>query len=185
MLYDSPMTTYISLLRGINLGAHYKIKMPDLTVLYESLGLTNVQTYVQSGNVVFTSEETDRARLEETIKAKIEEVYGYNVPVLVLAADELRRIAQANPFLTERNADPAHLHVTFLAHPPDDERVRGFVPPMSGEDEFILVGSAIYLFCPNGYGRTKLTNNLFENKLKVAATTRNWRTVGTLVEMVA
>ncbi len=179
------MTTYISLLRGINLGAHYKIKMPDLTVLYESLGLTNVQTYVQSGNVVFTSEETDRARLEEAIKAKIEEAYGYNVPVLVLAADELRRVAQANPFLTERNADPTHLHVTFLAHPPDDERVRGFVPPMSGEDEFILVGSAIYLFCPKGYGRTKLTNNLFENKLKVAATTRNWRTVGTLVEMVA
>ncbi|HNB51237.1 MAG TPA: DUF1697 domain-containing protein [Anaerolineales bacterium] len=179
------MTTYISLLRGINLGAHYKIKMPDLTALYESLGLTNVQTYVQSGNVVFTSEETDHARLEEAIKAKIEEVYGYNVPILVLAAEELRRIAQANPFLTERNANPAHLHVTFLAAPPDAERVRGFVPPKSGEDEFILAGRAIYLLCPNGYGQTKLTNNLFENKWKVQATTRNWRTVSALVEMVS
>lgn len=183
-MYDSDMTTYISLLRGINLGAHYKIKMPDLTALYESLGLTDVKTYLQSGNVVFTHEESDHTRLAETIKAKIEEVYGYNVPILVLDADELRHIAHSNPFLTERPADPAHLHATFLAHPPNDERVRGFVPPKSGEDEFILVGSVIYLLCPNGYGQTKLTNNLFENKLKVQGTTRNWRTVSALVEMV-
>ncbi|MCB9134737.1 MAG: DUF1697 domain-containing protein [Anaerolineales bacterium] len=179
------MPTYISLLRGINLGAHYKIKMPALTALYETLGLANVQTYLQSGNVVFTSEETDRTHLEKAIKAKIEEAYGYDVLVLVLDANELIRVSQANPFLTERNEDPNSLYVTFLAHPPDEERVQGFVPPKSGEDEFILVGSVIYVFCPNGYGRTKLTNNLFENKLKVQATTRNWRTVSALVEMVS
>lgn len=126
------MTIYISLLRGINLGAHYKIKMPDLTALYEwpderpNLRPKRERRFHQRGN-------GSRARLEEAIKAKIEEVYGYNVPVLVLAADELRRIAQANPFLTERNADPAHLHVTFLAHPPDEARApAGRIPDERG-----------------------------------------------------
>ncbi len=177
------MHTYLSLLRGINLGSHYKINMADLRALYESLEFTNVQTYVQSGNVIFDSSETDRAQLAESIKGKITEVYGYTVPILIVDAQALMQVFASNPFLTQRNENPSSLHATFLAHPPSEEVVRGFVPPKSGEDEFILAGSVIYVFCPNGYGRTKLTNNLFENKLKVPATTRNWNTMNALAQM--
>ena len=177
------MNTYISMLRGINLGSHNKIPMAKLRSLYESLGCVNVQTYIQSGNVVFDSLETDRAQLAESIKAKISEVFGYSVPVFIVDAKDLEQVIQSNPFLTQRNEDPTKLHITFLQHLVSDEVVHHFVGPKSGNDEFIIDKQVVYIFCPDGYGRTKLTNNLFEQKLKVPATTRNWNTVNALYQM--
>jgi len=171
------------MLRGINVSGQKKIRMADLRSLYESLGLLNVQTYVQSGNVVFDSAETDRAKLSEMIEAKIMVSYGFSVPVFIVDVAHLEQVIQTNPFTRQRNEDPAKLHVTFLQRPPLDEKLRAFVSPKSGDDEYFIGAQVVFLFCPDGYGRTKLTNNLFEQKLKVPATTRNWNTVNALVQM--
>ncbi|GAA0893482.1 DUF1697 domain-containing protein [Fulvivirga kasyanovii] len=177
------MQTYIAILRGINVSGTKKIKMDDLRTKLTDFGFEKVRTYIQSGNIVFDYKETDPLTLAKQLEQKIMDDYGYEVPVVVTGAEELKQVIDSNPFLIGRSEDPAKLHVTFLAEPPADENVMkiddsGFLP-----DEFKIIGESIYLFCPNGYGRTKLTNNFFESKLKVTATTRNWKTVNTLLNM--
>ncbi len=105
------MQTYISMLRGINVSGQKKIRMADLKSLYESLGLENVQTYVQSGNVVFDSPEKDTAKLTKSIEAQIEKVYGFSVPVLIRTADDFRRVIESHPFARE---EAARVLVTFF-----------------------------------------------------------------------
>ena len=178
------MNTYISLLRGINVSGRNKIKMAELHSLYESLKFSDVRSYLQSGNVVFTSAETDRSAIARSIEAAIVDAYGYAVTIFVLDRADLEHTFTANPFLTGRSEDPAKLHVTFLADNPSPEMLDKLVPPANTSDEFHIDGERIYLFCPNGYGRTKLSNAFFERKLKVAATTRNWKTVTALHDMV-
>ena len=173
-------TRYVALLRGINLGARNKIGMADLRALVAGLGAEDVETYVQSGNVVFTSvpsEDTFASRLEEGIRRE----HGHAVAVLVRTGAELARLVAANPFL-EAGKDPASLHVTFLTEAAGRTRLEA---PDHGDDEFRVVGREIYLHCPNGYGRSKLSNAFFEKKLGVIATTRNWRTVTTLAELAS
>ncbi len=177
------MNTYISLLRGINVGGHKKIKMAELRSLYESLGFSDVRSYLQSGNVVFTSAETDRSTMAHSIETAIADAYSFAVTLFVLDAADLKQTFIANPFLTGRSEDPAKLYVTFLADSPLPEALDNFVPPANTSDEFYIDGDRIYLFCPNGYGRTKLSNAFFERKLKVPATTRNWKTVSALYDM--
>jgi len=178
------MNTYISLLRGINVSGHNKIKMAALRSLYESLGFSDVRSYLQSGNVVFTSAETDRSAIARSIEAAIADAYGYAVTIFVLGAADLEQVFTGNPFLAGRSEDPARLHVTFLADSPSPEMLDNLVPPANASDEFHIDGAYVYLFCPNGYGRTKLSNAFFERKLKVAATTRSWKTVTALHDMV-
>ena len=180
MLYDSGMKTFISLLRGINVSGQKKIKMADLRSLYESLELANVQTYVQSGNVVFDSAETDREHLAEQIEAKISEVYGYFVNVFILTPADFQRVLAANPFAVQ---DPTKLMVTFLKHAPSVTAIQEIQVPVSGRDEHAFGEQEIFIFCPDGFGRSKLDNNMWERKLKIPATTRNWKTVNTLYEM--
>jgi uncharacterized protein (DUF1697 family) len=177
------MNTFISMLRGINVSGQKKIRMVELQLLYESLDLLNVKTYVQSGNVVFDSAEQDAAKVAGLIGTKIEQVFGCSVPVLIRGTNDFQRIVNGNPFLIERNEDPTKLHVTFLYDPPSESKLSGLEIPNNETGEFFVGEQEIFLFCPDGYGKTKLSNNFFERKLGVSATTRNWKTVNALLEM--
>ncbi len=178
------MTTYAALLRGINLGSHAKIKMPALRQVFLDLGHADVQTYLQSGNVVFTSDDEDADTLATAIERRIKHDLDLTVPVLLRSQAELAEVVANNPFLKQQ-ADPATLHVTFLADEPDRERVAGIDPAFGEPDAFSIVGRELYLVCPSGYGRTKLNNNFFERRLKVGATTRNWKTVTKLHDLTS
>jgi uncharacterized protein (DUF1697 family) len=179
------MNTFVSMLRGINVSGHNKIGMTDLKYLYETLNLRNVITYVQSGNVVFDASEKDASKLSSLIESNILKSFGFSVPVVIRTANDLHKIINNNPFLAGRNEDPTKLHVTFLSSSPSKSDLTKLPASPNDSDEFILSGKEIYVFCPNGYGRTKLNNNLFEKKLNTAATTRNWNTVSTLYKMAS
>jgi uncharacterized protein (DUF1697 family) len=177
------MKTYIALLRGINLGAHNKVPMAGLRALFDALGAEDVATYVQSGNVVFKSADATE-KLTRAIERKIHRDLGLSVTVLVLTRPQLTKVLGGNPFAKSKK-EAAKLHVTFLAEKPARAKVSKLDPERSKPDEFRLVGQQIYLRCPNGYGRTKLTNAYFEKQLGVAATTRNWKTVTKLGELAS
>lgn len=176
------MMTYISLLRGINVGGHKKIKMADLRRLYEQLGLSGVQSYVQSGNVVFNSANTDRAELKQQIESAIEAAYHFYVPVLLRTAVELRAIVAANPFSAEVD-DNKHQYVLFLDRLPTADELANVTLPANTNDHFVPLGDALVVHYANGAGRSKLTTNFFERKLGIAGTARNWRTVNNLAVM--
>jgi len=177
------MKTYISILRGINVSGSKKIKMTDLKALYEKLGFQDVQTYIQSGNVIFKNKKADKLAIKNKIEFEILDQYGFAVPVMVLVIQELNDVFANNPFANKRMEDISKLHVTFLEKTPKNELLSNILNIQKSSDEFIIKEKAIYLFCPNGYGRTKLTNTFFEKKLKTTATTRNWKTLCKLVEL--
>ena len=177
------MNTYISILRGINVSGHRMIKMKALQELYERMGFRNVRTYIQSGNVVFDHEPTETVKLEKEISGKILSTFGFEVPVIVLTKTELSAISTQNAFIGNRNEDISKLHVTVLSGQPEKQLAEHIGEGAYLPDEFYIHGRAVYLFCPNGYGNTKLSNTFFEKKLKVLATTRNWKTVLELLKM--
>jgi uncharacterized protein (DUF1697 family) len=175
------MTTYISILRGINVSGHRMIKMDALRQLFADLGFQNIQTYIQSGNIVFQDKKTDQRKLEKKIAKAITDKFSFDVPVIVKEFDELKQILSDNPFLTDNTKDTAHLHITFLADKPDQVNFDKIKDRQYQADEFHLVDKAIYLYCPNSYSNSKLTNSFFETKLKVTTTTRNWKTTNELL----
>lgn len=177
------MTTYISILRGINLGGHKTIKMDVLKKLFADIGCANIQTYIQSGNVVYQFKKTDTKKLDTLIKKEIEKQFGFEVPVITLLYEELKKIASANPFLSDKSKDTSFFHVTFLAEKPQTVNIDKIKSEHYQPDQFQSIDKAIYLYCPYGYGNTKLSNNFFESKLKVAATTRNWKTTNELISL--
>lgn len=176
------MQTYISLLRGINVSGQKKIKMADLKAMYLNLGFENVITYIQSGNVLFKAQKTSAAKLGLLIKEAIQKTFGFDVPVLVIDEKEFKAMELANPY---RDSDVEHkfLGLTFLAEVPDQERVIELKKLDFPGEEFEVIGRVIYLSCPNGFGRSKLSNNFFESKLKVKATSRNLRSTRKLIEL--
>lgn len=175
------MKTYISILRGINIGGHKMIKMEILRQLYVSLGFEDVRSYIQSGNVIFRTLETEAQILEKTISEKIILTFGFEVRVLVLTADELRNALENNPFITNQLKDPKKMHLTFLSAIPKKTYLDSVSRSDYAPDEFWHSGRIIYVHCPTGYGNTKLTTNFFENKLKLAATSRNLKTATELL----
>ena len=175
--------TYVALLRGINLGGRNRLSMPELRTLFEGLGAEDVATYVQSGNVIFKSADVT-AQLIEAIEKRIRHDLGLSVSVLLRTQPQLAKVLADNPFAKD-GKEPAKLHVTFLAKRPDRARVRELDPERAEPDKFHFVGQEVYLHCPNGYGRSKLTNAYFEKELGVAATTRNWKTVTKLAELAS
>lgn len=177
------MTTYISILRGINVTGHNKLPMTDLKKLYGDLKLKNPVTYIQSGNVLFQSEERDKSAMAKKITKGISNKYGYDVPVLILTVQEIAAIIKNNPFPKKKGIDTNKLHVTFLEMKPQKENADKIDNRLFDPDQFMIIEKTVYLYCPDGYGRTKLNNNFFENKLKVTATTRNWRTVNELLKI--
>jgi uncharacterized protein (DUF1697 family) len=177
------MNTFISLLRGINVSGQNRIRMPDLRGLYNSLSLVNVETYVQSGNVVFDCGEKEATQLAKIIEVEIARSLGLSVKVILRNKDLFKQTIDRNPFVNQRNEDREKLYVTFLSELPSELALSKLPAPASTTDEFRISGLEIYLFCPNGYGRTKLSNAYFERMLNVSATTRNWKTMRALHEI--
>jgi uncharacterized protein (DUF1697 family) len=176
------MAIYISLLRGINVSGQKKIKMADLKNMYEELGFSEVVTYIQSGNVLFSTKPAPEKALERKIKKAILDAFGYDVPVLVLTYETLERLAVKNPYSPEAT-DLKLLHMTLLSKPPEAAVMEAVQRLEYPGESFKITPEVVYLHLPNGYGRTKLNNNFFEAKLKVSATTRNLKTINKLLEL--
>ena len=157
------------------------IKMEALRQLYVSLGYDDVQSYIQSGNVIFRTSETDVQILEKTISEKILLTFGFDVQVLALTVDELRDALENNPFVADALKDSKKMHLTFLSAIPENSLWSSISPSDYAPDEFVHSGRIIYVHCPTGYGNTKLTTNFFEGKLKLSATSRNLKTATELL----
>jgi len=176
------MKKFVALLRGINVSGQKQIKMPDLKTLSEDLGFTKVQTYIQSGNVIFSAREKSNKKLEDKISSAIKSKFGFDVQVIVVTPEEIEYVIQNNPFIKKKK-DLEKLYVTFLSENLPAENIKKLNAVDYSPEEYIIDGRYIYLFVPNGYGKAKLNNNLFENKFKVFGTTRNWKTVNKLFEL--
>lgn len=172
----------IALLRGINVGGKNKLKMADLRDSLTAAGLADVRTYIQSGNICFRSNETP-AKLEALIQRTILQDFGFDVPTLVRPQSFLKKLIDSSPYC--ENGVPSHdvkeLHATILAKKPTTKSVAALKELST--DDFEIIGNVIYLRCPNGYSKTKLTNGFIERKLGSQATTRNWKTICTIAEM--
>lgn len=169
---------YIALLRGINLGKYRKIRMANLRQLFERMGYTNVQTYIQTGNVIFcTAQENTQGELQKHIQEAIQAQFGFDVPTVVLTHSEMEKVAHNNPFLLQNNelADE-RLHISFLHTTPSEECKLSISKKQFPPDKYILHNHVVYIFCTATYSQSKLGNTFFENNLKVKATTRNWKT---------
>ncbi len=177
------MTIYIAMLRGINVGGQKIVKMEKLRASFEKLGFRRVRTYVQSGNVIFEAAKASSNRLSKIIEEKILSDFGFSVPVVLRTSDEMKKIVNDNSFAKEKGIDHSKLHVTFFSELPRKDALEMLDGLNAFPDQFRGANREVYLYCPNGYGRTKLSNTAFERLLSVEATTRNWKTVNTLVEM--
>ncbi|WP_028893062.1 DUF1697 domain-containing protein [Tenacibaculum sp. 47A_GOM-205m] len=170
------MKRYIVILRGINVSGKNKLPMAELRDILNELGFQNIQTYIQSGNVILDSEEAKETvcqKVKEAIAAK----FGYDVPVLARTPEEWKKALDNYPFLQENEKIVAF---AFLDGIPNETVIE-----VSGinDDEYLVADDVVYLYCPSGFGRTKLTNNVIEKKLKVTATTRNLKTTIKLLEL--
>jgi uncharacterized protein (DUF1697 family) len=157
--------------------------METLKKIYAGLGLADVQSYIQSGNIVFRTKESDPARIGAKIQAAIKKESSFDVPVMVIELKEMKKIAKENPFAGDKSKDQNFLHVSFISADPGKAMIGKIDGALYLPDEFRWKDRAVYLYCPGGYGKTKLNNGFFENKLKLTATTRNWKTVNELIRM--
>jgi uncharacterized protein (DUF1697 family) len=171
------------MLRGINVSGQKIIKMESLRASFEALGFSLVRTYVQSGNVVFEASKTSPDSLSRKIREKILNDYGFSVPMILRTSSEMKKIVSDNSFLKESGIDDSKLHVTFLSELPAEATLRRLDALNSLPDRFYIRSREVYLYCPNGYGRTKLSNSALEKLLSVDSTTRNWKTVNALAGM--
>lgn len=179
------MIKYIAILRGINVGSGRKVPMADLKKLCESLELQNVQTYIQSGNVVFELGIPQATlMLEIRLQQAFSETFGFDIPVIVRTDEEWAESIVQNSFLKEENLDVERLHLTFLKELPMPELLEKIKEYQYLPDRYEIIGRNVFIFCAAGYGTSKLVNSFFESKLKVPATTRNWKTVLKLHEML-
>ncbi len=181
------MQKYISILRGINVAGQRKILMKDLKEVYQNLGFLNVETYIQSGNVIFDS-DLDRNEISAKIEKAIFEKYNFEVPVLIRTKEELCNIQSSNPFVKneqDKKDKLDNLHLTFLEDIPTSESIEKIKEIDSKTtDKFEIIENNVFIFCEGSYHTSKLTNNFFEKKLNTKATTRNWKTIEKLVELI-
>ncbi len=176
------MKKFIALLRGINVSGQKKIKMSELQLLFEDMGFGEVETYIQSGNVIFCSNEKFIEKIEAEISSGIKNKFGFDVKVVVMKSKEIEYVFKNNPFI-KRKKDADKLCVTFLSKTPSDENIEKMHAIDYSPEEYVIDRRYIYLFLPNGFGKAKLNNNFFENKLKVFGTARNWKTIRKLSEL--
>jgi uncharacterized protein (DUF1697 family) len=175
------MTTHIALIRGVNVGNN-ALRMEQLREMLSGLGFADVRTYLQSGNALFTAKGTG-GQLAAAIEKKVGEATRLPVTVMVRTPADLRRVIAGNPFANEAAAAPRTVHVTFLAGAASKSGIAAVGRIEAGGDRWHAKGNAIYLCCPNGYGRSKLNNAALERALGIRATTRNWSTVTALCDM--
>jgi uncharacterized protein (DUF1697 family) len=168
---------FAALLRGVNVSGKNRIGMAELKSGCESLGLRAVRTYLQSGNVVFAADRKDPRFLAAGIKDHIAEDFRLKIEVLVLPDRIIDQIADSNPLFPRLGSDETRFHATFPFQPVPESEFKTITLPAGPGEQAVWGGPAIYLHCPNGYGRTRLNNTFFEKALRVPATTRNWRTV--------
>jgi len=179
------MTTFISILRGINVSGQRIIRMAALKKIYGELGFLNVTSYLQSGNIIFQTDPDKAFNLAETISNRIRDDLGIEVRVIVLTMDMIKQIIECNPFGPDPAKDSKYMHVTFLASEAGEYDAKAILSKKAENEDIMITGNVVYLYCPNGYGRTKLTNNFLEARLKVTATTRNWKTTNELLRLAA
>jgi uncharacterized protein (DUF1697 family) len=177
------MAVVVCLLRGVNVGGHNLIRMNALRALCTSLDLTNVQTYVQSGNILFQTSEQKLDRVSKRIAGAIEETFNLRCEVIVRTLGELRSVIERNPFAGRQGLEPAKLLVNFLASDPGPEAQRKVLQIETGPEEVRLDGREMYIYFPNGMGRSKLPWSALDRVLATPATGRNWNTVNKLVEL--
>ena len=170
----------VALLRGINVGGKNKLPMKDLAAMFVDAGCQDVRTYIQSGNVVYRAGPAKAEDIPTRISASIMDDFGYRVPVVTRTALELQEIVEASPF---PGAEANKLLVLFLTDLPDRSLIEALDPNRSPGDEFAVVGREVFLHCPNGFARSKLTNSYFDSRLSTTSTGRNWRTVNKLLEL--
>ncbi|MBK8944310.1 MAG: DUF1697 domain-containing protein [Ignavibacteriae bacterium] len=176
------MQTYIALLRGINVSGQKKIKMADLKIILEELKYEKVQTYIQSGNVIFNSKSNDVKKLAKLISNKIKTQYNFDVEIIVKTPEEFKFVLDNNPFIKQKK-DKERNYITFLFSEPEKEYLEKLKEISFPPEEFFLLNKIIFFYSPNNYGNAKMNNNFFEKKLNVIATTRNWQTVNKLFEL--
>jgi uncharacterized protein (DUF1697 family) len=177
------MPVLISLLRGVNLGGHRKVKMDDLRTLYESLGFEDVQTYINSGNVLFRTAGRDLARLRKRIEDGIESACGFRSEVILRTPADLRGVLARNPFAARPGTDPSRLAIHFLAADPGAEARKQVLAMDAAPEELHCDGRELYIYYTNGMARPKLSLPLVEKTLRTSGTSRNWNTVRKLLEM--
>jgi uncharacterized protein (DUF1697 family) len=178
------MTAYVSLFRGINVGGNHQVSMANLKAVHESLGLQHVLTYIQSGNVIFHSAEADVPQLQRQIEAAFEQRFGFHSDVMVRTVAEFNEIIEKNPFQSQQNKESKWMVVMFLAARPDDTAQDNLLKAYDGPEEIFFIGQEMYIYYTNGMGRSKLSGNFIERKLKTVGTARNWNTVLRLQEML-
>lgn len=176
------MKIFVALLRGINVSGHKIIKMSDLRLIFESLSFENVKTYIQSGNVIFKSKETSKIELEKIIQAAILSKFGFDVPVFVEEFNAFKARVSKNIFSTT-DEKIKQLHVTFLSDTPTKENIELLNLENTGKDTFIIIDNTIFIQCVAGYSDSLLSNSFFEKKLKLKATTRNWKTIVEIIKI--
>lgn len=177
------MPVIISMLRGVNVGGHNKIKMEALRALYASLNLRDSQTYVQSGNVIFRTEEGDLARLAKRIEDGIEKAFGFHSDVILRTSAELRDLLAKNPFATRRNIEPNKLLIVFLANDPAPEAREKIRTLKTDPEEVKIARRELYIHFPNGIGQSKLSMPAVLKTLNTSGTGRNWNSVTRMLEI--
>ena len=177
------MNTFIALFRGINVGGKNILPMKELASVLEGMGLSKVQTYIQSGNVVFQSRTTNEKELSHAIETVIGKSHGFTPEVVILSQQELQDAIAANPF-PEGESEPKTLHLFFLASIPANPNIDRLETFRTNSEKFRLINNVFYLHAPNGMGRSKLAANV-EKALGVTLTARNWRSVNKIMAMAA
>jgi len=178
------MTVFVLLFRGINVGGHQRVRMDELKELHISLGFKNVVSYIQSGNIVCSSDDADAAQVQKCIEDGFEKNFGGKAKVVVRTSVELKEIIEKNPFQDQPNKELKWIVVMFLATHPDKTAQEVLLKTYGGPEEIFILGQEVYIYYPDGIGRSKLSNSLLEKKLKTVGTARNWNTVLKLQELI-
>jgi uncharacterized protein (DUF1697 family) len=171
------MPIYIGLLRAVNLGGKNTVSMSALRELLVDLGMQDARTVLQSGNVIFRSDNRSAAKVEKVLEDGVEKRFGLNTDFFVRTAEEMNTIVAENPFPREAKQDPGHLVVGFLKEAPDGAAVAALQEAIVGREVVRAAGRHSYVVYPDGIGRSKLTSALVEKKLGTRGTGRNWNTV--------
>jgi uncharacterized protein (DUF1697 family) len=177
------MPIYISMLRGINVGGHKRIKMDQLRKSFEALGFEQVQTYIQSGNVVFKAAKLSTSALSQGIEKKILSDFGFPVSVISRTADELGKAISNNPFVKVSGIDPEKLHIMFLSETPATAAFKKLTELTVAPDQCRSSDREIYFYLPNGVSQSVLMKSPVDRILSVVTTTRNWKTVNQLLRL--